>query len=174
MTGNITMAALLTAVALIVFYIEAQLPALTPIPGIKLGLANIITLFALYALGRRYALSVLIARVILGGLLTGQTMAIIYSISGGIPALVMSMAIYRRFKLKKVWVVSVFAAIVHNCGQIGAAMIITGTAEIVLYLPLLIISGIITGAFTGLCAQFLLIKMDSAGAIQIKIHNQNR
>lgn len=163
----------MTAVALIVFYIEAQLPALTPVPGIKLGLSNIITLFALYALGRRYAFAVLVARVILGGLLTGQSMAIIYSISGGIPALLLSMLVYRRFKMKQIWVVSVFAAVIHNCGQIGAAMIITGTAEIILYLPLLIISGIITGAFTGLCAQLLLIKLNGAGVIQLNGHNQN-
>ncbi len=155
------MTALITAVSLIIFVIEAQLPSLTPIPGIKLGLANIAVLFALYALGPTSALFVLVLRIIMGGIFTGQMMAVLYSFAGGILAYLIELLLYKRLNKNHIWVVSVFGAIMHNVGQILVAILITSTVQLVVYLPVLIISGIITGAFTGLCAQFLLKRLET-------------
>jgi heptaprenyl diphosphate synthase len=101
MTRKITTAALLAAVALIIFVVEAQIPTLTPVPGIKLGLSNIVTLFALYSIGPWFALAVLAVRILLGGLITGQVMALLYSFSGGLLAFFVSIVIYRFFRSNK-------------------------------------------------------------------------
>lgn len=158
-TKNLTKAALLTAVALIIFVIEAQIPPLTPIPGIKMGLSNVVTVFALFSLGPFYALVILLARVLLGSMFAGQMTALMYSLAGGLLAYLVSAALRPLFQERQVWVVSALAAVFHNIGQIAAAVWITGTPEIVVYLPVLIISGIVTGAFTGLCAQQLLLRL---------------
>jgi len=163
---KITFAAVLTAIALTIFIIEARIPALLPIPGIKLGLSNIVTLFALYALGPAMALYVLVCRVVLGALVTGQPMAILYSLSGGLAALGFSTLMYRKFPPNQVWVLSVLAAVLHNLGQIAVAILITHTAGLVMYIPVLIVSGIVAGAFTGVAAQALLHKLTQNGLMK--------
>jgi len=162
LTRRITSAALLTAAALIIFIVEAQLPPLLPVPGIKLGLSNIVTLFALFTVGPTMAFLVLLTRIVLGGLLTGQVVSILYSMSGGLLAFAVSACIYRRFPLNQVFVISVISAVLHNIGQIMVAALTT-SAAIFAYLPLLIASGVITGFFTGLCAQFVLLRRERAG-----------
>lgn len=155
LTKKITTAALLTAVALIIFIVEAQLPPLLPVPGIKLGLSNVVTLFALFAIGPSMAFLVLLARIVLGGLLTGQVMSMIYSLAGGLVSFIVCASIYRFFPRNQVFVVSVLSAVLHNVGQIAVAALMT-SAGLFAYLPILTVSGIITGFFTGLCAQFVL------------------
>ena len=165
---RLALASLLAAVALIVWYIEAQIPSLTPVPGIKLGLSNIVTLFALYCLGPLFATAVLIVRIFLGSLMTGQMTALFYSLLGGLPAFGLAVILYRRFPVKHIWVVSILMAIVHNTGQLATAIRITETPALIAYYPLLIVSAIVTGAFTGLAAQFLLLKLRAAGSINIR------
>lgn len=155
-TKRITRISLLTAFALIIFIIEAQIPSIAPIPGIKLGLANVITLITMEWFGRSDAFFVLILRVILGSVFAGTAMSFIYSMSGGILCFIAMSCAVPFFKGNTVWIVSVFGAIAHNIGQIAAAVIITKTPEIAAYLPILIISAVITGAFTGICAQALI------------------
>jgi len=150
---KMTASAVLTAAALVVFVIEAQIPPPVPVPGVKLGLANVVTVFALYFMDRRAAGSILCVRIVLGSLLLGQASAMIYSFAGGILAFGVASLLKLRIGPEKMWVASVFSAIAHNCGQMAAAVFVTGTPELAWYLPLLIASGIITGAFTGLCAQ---------------------
>jgi heptaprenyl diphosphate synthase len=157
-------AALLTAAALVVFVIEAQVPALTAVPGVKLGLANSVTVFALYALGPADALAILVVRIILGSVATGQLSAALFSLSGGLLSLAVSMPLRRVFPAERMWVVSVFGAVTHNFGQIIAAVAVTRTPGLMWYMLPLTASGILTGAFTGLCAQFLysrLMRSDS-------------
>ena len=173
MTRKITTAALLAAVALIIFVVEAQIPSLTPIPGIKLGLSNIVTLFALFTIGPWFALAVLTARILLGGLITGQAMSLLYSFSGGLLAFLISVGIYRFFPLKQVWVVSATAAVFHNIGQIAIAIAVTNTPQLMVYLPVLIVSGIVTGVFTGLCAQFLLIRLEKMKLVTLRRFRHN-
>lgn len=153
----------MTAVALIIFIVEAQLPPLLPVPGIKLGLSNVVTLFALFAVGPSMAFLVLIARIVLGGLLTGQVVSMTYSLAGGLLSFVVCACIYRFFPRNQVFVVSVISAVLHNVGQIAVAALMT-SAGIFAYLPLLTVSGIITGLFTGLCAQFVLTRQGRSGA----------
>ena len=156
---KLTTAALLTAAALIMFVIEAQIPPLTAVPGIKLGLSNIVTLFALYTMGPGSALCILLVRIFLGSIFLGQMMTLIYSLAGGLLCFCLSALMSRVFPPHKLWVVSVFGAMAHNVGQIATAIWVTNTPELLLYLPILIISGIITGMFTGVTCQTLLRRL---------------
>lgn len=158
-TRNLILTAILTALALIAFTIEAAIPPLTPIYGIKLGIANVFTLFALYALGTRYAAALLFLRIVLGSIFTGQVVSFIYSLTGGVLAFLLMVLLKRFFPLKQVWILSVLCAVMHNIGQLLAAIFMTSTVQIIYYLPVLVISGIIAGAFTGLCAQLVLIRL---------------
>ncbi|NLT13504.1 MAG: Gx transporter family protein [Clostridiales bacterium] len=147
--------ALLTAVALILFVVEAQIPAPIPVPGVKLGLANVVTLFAIFSIGRKKAVIVLLLRIVLGSLITGQVAAMGFSLAGGALCYIV-MCVVRRFVTERqIWVVSVFGAIGHNLGQLAVAAFVVGTASVFLYLPILLVSGILTGLFTGLSAQYL-------------------
>ena len=159
-TKRLTRMALLTALALIIFMVEAQLPPLAPIPGIKLGMANIITIYAMFRMGAKDTFLILLGRILLGAVFAGQLMTLFYSLSGGILCYLTMLVLRRLVTEKQLWVASVFGAISHNIGQILAAIAIAGTPELVVYLPVLLISGVITGLFTGLCAQFVVNRMD--------------
>lgn len=150
--------AVLTAVALTIFVIEAQLPPIVPLPGIKLGLANIVTVYAVFALGPGPAGMILLARVLLGSLYAGG-LTILYSLAGGICCWLVMVALRRLVTEKQLWVCSMFGAMAHNLGQMGAALLITRTPAVAAYLPVLLLSGLVTGVFTGLCAQLLLARL---------------
>ena len=167
MTKKITVSAVLTAVALIIFVLEALIPPISSaVPGIKLGLANIVTLFTLYALGPWYALAALLGRIILGGIFTGQMMTILYSLGGGLLSYAVCALVYRFFPEKQMWALSIISAVLHNAGQILVAMLITSTAQIYMYFPVLAISGIITGTFTGLSSQFLYLRLKKTDVLK--------
>jgi heptaprenyl diphosphate synthase len=151
--------ALLTAVALIIFVVEAQIPVPVPVPGVKLGLSNVVTLFAIFTIGRKKAVIVLLLRIVLGSLITGQVAAMLFSLAGGLVCYLFMCVVYQFVSERQLWVVSVFGAIGHNLGQIVVAAFVVGTASVIYYLPVLIASGILTGLFTGLCAQFLYTRL---------------
>ena len=151
--------AMLTAVALIVFMIEAQIPVPVPIPGVKLGLANIITVYAMFTLGPASTLMILLCRVFLGSMFSGQVITFFYSISGGLLCYLSMLLMRKLVTQKQIWVCSVIGAIFHNIGQIIAAVLITRTPGIVVYLPMLLVTGIIAGVFTGICAQFVVKRL---------------
>ncbi len=155
-TKKLTALAMLTALSLIIFIIEAQLPPLVPIPGIKLGLANIVTLITIYMYGRKEAFCVLALRIGLGTVFTGHMLSLIYSISGGLLSYIVMALLFKLFDTKRLWVISILCAIAHNIGQITAAVAITHVPELIWYLPALMISAIITGAFTGVIAMLIL------------------
>lgn len=154
-TRKMVLLSLFTTVALTVFVIEAQLPSFTAIPGVKLGLANCVTLLVLLFWGWREAGAVLIMRIVLGCIFTGQAMMFLYSLSGGICCLIAMQLVKPFFKKDMCWLISVVGAIFHNIGQIMAAYFIVRSQSVFVYLPILIISGILTGAFTGFCIQNL-------------------
>lgn len=156
---QMTTNALLTAIALTIFMIEAQIPALVPIPGVKLGLANIITVFALFAFTPKDALLILFVRVFLGSVFSGQISTLLYSLGGGMTCFASLLVMRKIITLDQLWVASVIGAVFHNVGQVIVAVIVTGTPSIAVYLPVLLVSGIIAGLFTGLCAQFLYGKL---------------
>ena len=153
-TRKIVLLSLLTTIALTIFVIEAQIPPVVPFPGIKPGLSNIITLVTIVWFGRKEAFIVLLLRIFLGNIFAGQAISFIYSFTGGIFSYIIISALFAILK-NQLWVLSVFGAVFHNIGQIAAAIIITGVREIAGYFMILMISAIITGAFTGLTAERL-------------------
>lgn len=155
-TKKLTLMALLTAIALTIFMIEAQIPPIVPLPGVKLGLANIITVFAVFALGPREAASILFCRIFLGAVFAGNFSTIFYSAAGGTLAILATILLRRVLTNKQLWVAGAIGAVAHSVGQVGMAILITGTPGIIVYLPPLICISIATGCFTGLCAQFLV------------------
>ena len=147
--------ALLTAISLVVWVIEAQIPAPIPVPGVKLGLASVVTLTAMAILGRREALAILVLRIVLACLFAGSFSAILFSMTGGLLSwLVMALTI-RLFEDKLLWVVSVLGAIGHNAGQLLAAIAVTRTPALAAYAPALLCAAIVTGAFTGVASMYL-------------------
>ena len=155
-TKRLTLMALLCAIALTIFMVEAQLPALVPLPGVKLGLSNIVTVFAVFALGPGEAAAILFVRIFLGAVFSGQMSTILYSGAGGLCAILVTIALRRVLTRKQLWVAGSLGAIAHSCGQMAVAVWITGTVGIAVYLPVMILCSIFTGLFTGLCAQFLV------------------
>lgn len=159
-TKRITLLALLTAIALTIFMAEAQLPVLVPIQGVKLGLANIVTVYAVFVLGPGDALLILVARVFLGAVFSGQMMTLLYSMGGGLLAWLSMVGLRKLLTRKQIWLCSPVAAVFHNIGQLVVAAGVMKTWAVMAYLPYLLLSGIITGLFTGLCAQFLIGRLD--------------
>ena len=155
-TKKLTLMALLTAIALTIFMIEAQIPPVVPLPGVKLGLANIITVFAVFALVPREAASILFCRIFLGAVFAGNFSTIFYSAAGGTLAILATILLRKVLTNKQLWVAGAIGAVAHSVGQVGMAIFITGTPGIIVYLPPLICISIVTGCFTGLCAQFLV------------------
>lgn len=155
-TKKLTQMALLTAIALTIFMVEAHIPALVPIPGVKLGLANIVTVFAVFAMGPKEAAMILTARVFLGAVFSGNFGTILYSAAGGLLAILTTIGLRKVLTLKQLWVAGALSAIAHSVGQMVVAIAITATPGLIVYLPVMIVCSVITGLFTGLCAQFLL------------------
>ena len=155
-TKKLTLLSLLTAIALTIFMVEAQIPALVPIPGVKMGLANIVTVFAVFALGPREGASVLFVRIFLGAVFAGNFSTIFYSAAGGACAIGVTILLKKILTDKQLWVAGAIGAVAHSIGQMGMAILISGTPGLVVYLPVMIGISIVTGCFTGLCAQFLV------------------
>ena len=152
---KLTLLSLLSAIALTIFMVEAQIPALVPIPGIKLGLANIVTVFTVFAIGAKEGAAVLFVRVFLGAVFAGNFSTILYSGAGGLLAILTTIGAKHILTKKQLWIAGVLGAIAHSIGQMAMAVFLTRTVGLVAYLPVMIAIGILTGTFTGLCAQFL-------------------
>lgn len=153
---TLTRMGLLSAVALIMFMVEAQIPVPVPVPGIKLGLANIVTIFAVWVMGPWQGVGVLAARVFLGAVFSGNFGTIFYSAAGGALAILTAIGLKQRLKQDQVWVAGCLGAVAHSIGQMGAAIVLTATPGLAVYLPVMIACGLVTGLFTGLCAQLLV------------------
>ena len=155
-TKKLTVLALLSAVALTIFMVEAQIPPLIPIQGVRLGLANIITVYTVFALGAKEGAAVLFARIFLGALFSGNFGTIFYSAAGGALAILTTIALKPVLKGRQLWIAGCLGAIAHSIGQMIVALWITGSPSLVIYLPVLILCSIFSGIFTGLCAQLLV------------------
>ena len=158
--GRLTRLALLTAIALTIFMAEAQLPALTAIPGVKLGLANIVTVYVMFAMGSRDALLVLSGRVLLGAVFSGQPMTLIYSAAGGLLSWCVLCLLGRLLTERQIWLASPVAAIFHNLGQLLAAAAVLRSWSVLAWLPYLVIAAVLAGLFTGVAAQALLKRLE--------------
>ena len=155
-TRRLTTLALFATLALAIYSLESLLPPIVPIPGIKLGLANIVTLLVLHLYCARDAALVLLVRILLSALLFGQALSLLYSICGGLLCFIAmtlsSRLLHRHFPE----LTSILGGIFHNAGQLLIALVITGVPAVLACMPYLLISGIVTGLFTGLCARFAL------------------
>ena len=155
-TKKLTLLALLSAIALTIFLVEAQIPALVPIPGVKLGLANIVTVFTVFTLGPWEGAAVLFVRIFLGAVFAGNFSTIFYSAAGGVCAIGVTILLRKILNRKQLWVAGCLGAVSHSIGQMAMAVLLTGTPSLAVYLPVMIAISIVTGLFTGLCAQFLV------------------
>lgn len=153
---KMTELALLATIALTIFIIEAGIPNPIPIPGVKLGLANIVTVYAIYHYRPSEVFLLVIMRIILGAIFGGNIMALLYSLAGGMLCLVGMLLLCQVISVSHLWICSILGAVFHNTGQLLMAILITGTIGVVAYFPLLLVSGCSAGMFTGLCAQFLI------------------
>lgn len=163
--NRLTRCAVLTALALALSAAEGLVPLtiLFPLPGLRLGLANLVTVYALCRLSGREALLILLARCLLGALVGGRLSALAFSLSGGLLALgVMALLLHLRgFSL---FGVSIAGAAAHNTGQILAAMAVLGTPAPLVYLPPLLLCSLATGTATGAAAILLVRRVpDPAG-----------
>ena len=158
-TRKLLYLALLTAVSLVLFIVDNQIPAPVPVPGVKLGLGNVIIVAVLFLYGPWEALGVLAVKVFLSALLTGNLGALAYSAAGGLLSWGGMCLLRPLLREKQLWVASVLGAMLHNLGQLLAAMVIAATPGLIAYLPVLLLSGMITGLFTGIAAQVVVRRL---------------
>ena len=154
-TKKLTTLALTISFALILSYVESRIPPLVAIPGIKVGLANIAVIFALYKFGAKEAVIVSIIRVLLVSMLFGSPVSMIYSLMGAILSLG-TMILLKRFTPLREVSISVCGGVVHNIGQIAAASFLLSTNIFIYYLPFLLLSGTIAGIAVGVASAFLI------------------
>ncbi len=156
---------LLTAVALVLGYIESLIPLVPGIPGIKLGIANTVLLYAVYMMRAPHAVMLMIAKVLLSGFLFAGVSGMIYSLAGGILSVAV-MLLSKRIKGVSVVGVSVLGACAHNTGQLAVAGAVVGTRAMLSFLPVLLLSALAAGIVTGVAAKYVF-----SGVEREKRHN---
>ncbi len=157
-THTISAYGILIALALVFSYLESQIPTFFPIPGMKLGLTNIVVLLALYKIGNTGAMAINVLRIILVSLLFGGPSAFMYSLAGGMLSAVV-MILLKKTKLFRMVTVSIAGGVAHNIGQILVAMFAMNTVSIVWYLAVLWVSGMVSGALIGLLGAELVRRL---------------
>lgn len=155
---KMTVLSLYTAVALILFVVESVIPMPVPLPFVKLGLANIITLIVLVCYSPKDAFLVLMLRIFLASVFYGQIVYLVYSMAGGILCFLADVVINRLLKGKYIYITAVFGALFHNTGQMLAAFFFLGKG-VLPYFPYMVLCGMITGLFTGILANILVLRL---------------
>ena len=158
-TRKITVAAVLTALAMILSYLESLIPAFVALPGVKIGLANIVTVFALYMIGWRGAICVSLVRALLTALLFGNAASLFYSLCGALLSFA-GMLLIKAIPLFSPVGVSTVGGVLHNIGQIFASALLMKTAAVFAYLPVLLLSGTIGGVVVGIAAGLLVVRLE--------------
>ena len=153
------------SLALILAYVESLLPPIyAAVPGVKMGLPNIVIIFILYRFGVKEAAAVSFVRIVAASLLFGSTVTFAYSMAGGVLSLV-AMAILRRLDLLSAVGVSVAGGVLHNVGQILTAILLLGRVEIGYYLVVLAITGVISGVIVGLCGSLVIKRFQTKNTV---------
>ena len=160
-TGKLTVMALTTALAMILSFIESQIPAFVAVPGVKVGLANIAVVFALYKLGWKEAVAVSLVRVVLVSMLFGSLASMFYSLAGAALSLIGMRLLKKSGKFTEI-VVSVAGGILHNIGQIAMACLILETDVLRYYLPFLLLSGTVAGVVIGVISAIMVKRIHIA------------
>ncbi len=158
LNSDIALYGMFISVALVMSYVESIIPVAIPIPGVKLGLANIVIVWTLYVLDWKAAAAISLLRVAIAGLLFGNLYSIVFSAVGATLSLVV-MALLKRTKKFKVLGVSIAGGVAHNVGQIAVAMLVLENARLISYLPILMFSGVIAGVAIGILAGLLYSKL---------------
>lgn len=140
---------ILAALALVLSWIEAQIPAFFAIPGMKIGLTNIVVIAALYCMSTKSALIINVVRILLVSFLFGNGVSLLYSLAGGVLSTVVMILLKKTGKLRVI-TVSIVGGITHNIGQIIVAMLLLGTTDLAWYLLILWFTGIGAGAVVGI------------------------
>lgn len=156
-TKKLALYGLLVALALLMSYVEAQVPAFFAVPGMKLGLTNIVVLCALYLLGGPAAMAINLIRVLLAGLLFGSGMSLAFSAAGAVASGVTMILLKKHFHRVTV---SIAGAVMHNVGQILVAMCVMETTRVAWYLLILWFSGIASGALIGILGHELVRRLE--------------
>jgi heptaprenyl diphosphate synthase len=157
--SKLSLLALSVSLAMILSFVESQIPAMVAIPGVKVGLANIVVVFALYKLGWKYAAVISLTRVFLVGLLFGNGISILYSFTGAIVSFA-AMLLLKKAKVFSTMAVSVAGGVLHNLGQIAMACVIMGTDVLRYYAPFLVLSGTLAGIAIGVLAAIMIRRIE--------------
>lgn len=149
---------LLIALAFIFSYIESLIPIPFPVPGIKLGLANLVVIIGIYGIGVKEAFALSMVRILLVGVTFRDPSTLMFSFAGGILSWLM-MLIFMKLKLFSMIGVSIIGGIAHNVGQIIVAMIYVSNTSLIYYLPVLLISGVVSGTLIGILAAYIIKRL---------------
>ncbi len=161
-TKRMAQYAMLAALAMVLSYIEAMIPAFFAVPGMKLGLTNLVVLVALYRMGTKPALAINVVRILLSAMLFGTVMSLWYSLAGGLLSGAVMIALRKTGKFQPI-TVSVAGGVAHNIGQILVAMLVMQTTAIAWYLLALWVSGIVAGAVIGALGSWMLGRLPRMG-----------
>lgn len=163
-TKKLTLLGMLSALALVLSYIEAMIPTFFTVPGMKLGLTNLVVLVALYRLGAKQALLINFVRIAVTAILFGTVVSLWYSLAGGLLSGAVMTVLYKTKKFHPL-TVSVAGGISHNIGQILMAMLIMHTTAVAWYLAVLWLSGIAAGAVIGVLGGWMLKRLPQIGTV---------
>ena len=158
---KIGQASILTALALIVSYIEAILPFSIAIPGVKLGIANIVIVIALYRLGARYAFTINVLRIFIAGFLFSGVFGILYSLAGGLLSFVVMIGV-KKARIFSIVGVSLAGGVAHNLGQLLTAAALVENIKVFVYFPVLLFAGLVSGILIGIVAGLVVDRLDKA------------
>lgn len=158
-TRKIAQIGVLVALAMVLSYVESLFPAFVAVPGVRIGLANIAVVFALYRLGFKEALGISLFRVVLSSLLFGSLLSMAYSAAGAVLSLLM-MALIKKTRLFGTVAVSVVGGVSHNLGQIAIACLILQSRVVVYYIPVLILSGVAAGVVIGIISAVVIARLN--------------
>ena len=158
MKSRVAYFGIFTSLALIFSYVESLIPISFGIPGVKLGLANLITILVLYKMSVKEAYLVSVVRVVLSGFMFGNLFAILYSLAGGLLSLAMT-NLFRRTDRFSIYGVSMAGGVFHNVGQFIMAMLVVESVSIAGYLPVLLVAGLATGLVIGIVSNEMLKRL---------------
>lgn len=147
-----------TALALIFSYVETLIPVNLGIPGVKLGLANLIIVVALYKMRLSEAYLLSVVRVLLAGFIFGNYFSIIYSLAGGLLSLTV-MALLKKWGGFSLQGISIAGGVFHNIGQLIVAAVVVETFSVTYYFPVLLVAGLLTGLVSGIVAEMMLKRL---------------
>ena len=150
----------LVALAMVLSYLESLIPISLGIPGIKLGLSNVVTLFALYQLGGRIAFGVAVCRIVLCGVTFGSLSTMLYSFAGGLLSFAV-MFVLKKTEKFSIYGISIAGGVMHNVGQLLVAAYVMQTAKIIYYMPVLLIAGTLAGAAIGILGAMIYRRIDT-------------